>query len=125
MEEKNRVLLDRLFKSEKQLNELKETVEALSSKAESQKDKKIVELVKKNKALNLQCDGLKVKAAKAAEFALELKKENDAKMTSAPPLKAMDEPLSPTINGLSGSEAEKRVKDAEKKMVRLRNENQE
>jgi len=49
----------------------------LSTSAESLKDKKIVELVKKNKALYIQSESLKTKAAKAAEFALDMKKENE------------------------------------------------
>ena len=87
--EKNRILLDRLFKSEKQLEEMRQTIDTLQSGAESQKDKKIVELIKKNKALSLSNEGLKTKAAKAAEFALEMKKENDLtiKTSGAPPLK--------------------------------------
>jgi len=38
----------------------------------------------------IQAEGLKNKAAKAAEFALDLKKENDATMKSAPHLKTLD-----------------------------------
>ena len=52
-QEKNRVLIDRLYKSEKQLEDLRDTVEALSQSAETAKDRKIVELVKKNKALSV------------------------------------------------------------------------
>lgn len=43
------------------------------------KDKKIIELAKKNRALALQGESLKTKAAKAAGFALDLKKEADRK----------------------------------------------
>ena len=77
LEEKNRILLDRLYKSEKQLEDMSGTYEALATKNESLKDKKIIELSKKNRALMLQAESLKTKAAKAAEFALDLKKEND------------------------------------------------
>ena len=77
LEEKNRILLDRLYKSEKQLEDMSGTYEALTSTNESLKDKKIIELSKKTRALTLQAESLKTKAAKAAEFALDLKKEND------------------------------------------------
>jgi hypothetical protein len=43
--------MDRLFKSENQLEEIKETYDALISKTDSLKDKKIVDLVKRNKSL--------------------------------------------------------------------------
>ena len=69
--------MERLYKSEKQLAEFKDTIDTLSTSAESLKDKKIVELVKKNKALYIQSESLKTKAAKAAEFALDMKKENE------------------------------------------------
>jgi hypothetical protein len=39
------------------------------------KDKKIIDLAKKNRALQIQGEGLKNKAAKAAEFALNMKSE--------------------------------------------------
>jgi hypothetical protein len=62
--------MDRLFKSEKQLGELRETFEALGSNSDNLKEKKIIELAKKNKALTIQSEGLKTKAAKAAEYAI-------------------------------------------------------
>ena len=77
LEEKNQILMDRLFKSEKELNDMRTTYESIISDNENLKDKKIIELAKKNKALQLQAESLKTKAAKAAEFAIELKKEND------------------------------------------------
>lgn len=54
---------------------MKDTYDAVVSGSENQKDKKIIDLSKKNRALQLQAEGLKTKAAKAAEFALQLKKE--------------------------------------------------
>ena len=62
--------MDRLFKSEKELNEMRETYDAITGSNESLKDKKIIDLSKKNRALYLQAESLKAKAAKAAEFAL-------------------------------------------------------
>ncbi len=76
-EEKIRMLMDRLFKSEKELNDMKETYESIIGSSESLKDKKIIDLAKKNRALQLQAESLKTKAAKAAEFALQLKKDQD------------------------------------------------
>ena len=69
--------MERLFKSEKQLNDMKETYDAITSDQESLKDKKIIDLAKKNRVMQVQCESLKDKAAKAAEYALNLKKEND------------------------------------------------
>jgi len=51
--------------------------DALNSNNDSLKDKKIIELSKRTRALQIQAESLKTKAAKAAEFALDLKKEND------------------------------------------------
>ena len=76
-EEKIRMLMDRLFKSEKELNDMKETYESIIGSSESLKDKKIIDLAKKNRALQLQAESLITKAAKAAEFALQLKKDQD------------------------------------------------
>ena len=53
MNEKNKILMDRLYKSEKQLGEMKETYEAIAASSESLKDKKIIDLAKKNKALQI------------------------------------------------------------------------
>ena len=51
LEEKNRILLERLFKSEKLLADMKETYEAVICDKDSQKDKKIIDLAKRNRAL--------------------------------------------------------------------------
>jgi hypothetical protein len=75
IEEKNRMLMERLFKSEKLLGDMKDTYEAVISDKDSLKDKKIIELAKKNRALGIQAESLKNKAAHAAEFALSLKKD--------------------------------------------------
>ena len=100
---------------------MRQTIDTLMNGAESQKDKKIVELIKKNKALALSNEGLKTKAAKAAEFALEMKKENDLSImkTGAPPLKD-----APPSQG-SSSFVENKLKEAEKRITKMRNENQE
>ena len=42
-EEKIRMLMDRLFKSEKELNDMKETYESIIGSSESLKDKKIID----------------------------------------------------------------------------------
>ena len=62
------------------MDDLKQTADVLKSDNDSLKDKKIVELSKKNRALQIQAESLKTKAAKAAEFAIDLKKENDARI---------------------------------------------
>lgn len=52
-------------------------VDVISGGKTDNKDKKIIELAKKNRALQLQVESYKTKAAKAAEIALTLKKEKD------------------------------------------------
>ena len=123
LREKNRILMDKLFKAEKQTAELREAVEAVSGKAADLKDKKIIELVKKNRALQLQAESLKTKAAKAAEIAIKMKK--DAEDTGdASSLKKTSAPLQDTtsMSMISGAEQERRAKELEKKVTKLRNE---
>ena len=58
---------------------MKETIDSISSSQEQLKDKKIIDLAKKNRNLQMQVETLKTKAAKAAEIAIKLaeeKKEN-------------------------------------------------
>jgi hypothetical protein len=60
------------------MNEFKEVIESISSSGKTDnKDKKIIELAKKNRSLQLSVESLKTKAAKAAEFALKLKSEHE------------------------------------------------
>ena len=75
LQKKNEMLLDRLYKSEKMLQDMKDTYEAVTGSSDSQKDKKIIELAKKNRQLQLSNEVLKTKAAQAAEFALKVKAE--------------------------------------------------
>ena len=62
---------------------MKETFEAITADQDNLKDKKIIDLAKKNRGLQLQVESLKTKAAKAAEIALKLKKDSDDKDTTA------------------------------------------
>ena len=57
---------------------MKETFDAIQADSEGQKDKKIIDLAKKNRGLQLQVESLKTKAAKAPEIGLLLKKENES-----------------------------------------------
>ena len=80
--------MEKLFKSDKQVQEFKDLVETMSGKVGQSgdiKEKKILELAKKNRALQLQVESLKTKAAKAAEIAIKMKKENDS-ITESPQL---------------------------------------
>ena len=43
--------MERLFKSEKQLTDLKETYEAIATDQDSLKDKKIIDLAKRNRVM--------------------------------------------------------------------------
>ncbi len=66
---------------------------------------------------------MKTKAAKAAEFALKLKSENDAQsetMSSTSPKKNVE--LTSTIGGMSTVDSEKKIKEMEKRITKMRNE---
>jgi hypothetical protein len=54
MKEKNRILMEKLYKADKQVTDYKELLETVSGKtsqSDSIKDKKILELAKKNRTL--------------------------------------------------------------------------
>lgn len=73
--------MEKLYKADKQITDYKELLDTVTGKtaqSDSLKDKKILEIAKKNRSLQLQVESLKTKAAKAAEIALKMKKENDA-----------------------------------------------
>ena len=67
--------MDKLFRSEKQVQDLKDTYEAVTTSYDDIKDKKIIELAKQKRNLLLQIDSLRTKAATAAEAALRFKKQ--------------------------------------------------
>jgi regulator of replication initiation timing len=134
--------MEKLFKADKQITEYREMVEAISAKAGEKgaaagdlKDKKILDLAKKNKALQLQIESLKTKAAKAAEIALKMKKENDEISSTvggeSPQIKKglgaapTDTMMASSTVGMSGAEIERKCKELEKKVTKMRNENQE
>lgn len=117
-------MLDRLYKSEKQLADIRETFEAVSSNSESLKDKKIIDLVKKNKALHIQAESLKNKAAKAAEMAIEFKEQSQIQRAAGGDSTLKEINMQSTMS-MPVPEQEKRLKEIEKKMIKLRNENSE
>lgn len=113
---------------ERQNADLKETLDAVSSSQENLKDKKIIDLAKKNRNLQMQVESAKTKAAKAAEIAIHLKNDKDSSSkvsdtpektkTSFKPLGSPNKSLPPI-----GEPSQKSVKDLEKKVTKLRNEN--
>lgn len=137
LKEKNRILMEKLFKADKQVTEFKELIETVSGKtsqSDSLKDKKILELAKKNRSLQIQVESLKTKAAKAAEIALKMKKENDHIIENgggASPKKPLDPKhmtqgtISSMGDGATFQDLEKKMKEHEKKITKLRNENQQ
>ena len=46
LEEKNQILIDRLYKAEKELGDMRATYEAITGENENLKDKKIIDLAK-------------------------------------------------------------------------------
>ena len=61
-----------------------------TAQSDNLKDKKIIDLAKKNRSLQIQVESLKTKAAKAAEIALKMKKENDTFIENGSPKKSLD-----------------------------------
>ena len=57
---------------------------SISGSNESAKDKKIIELAKRNRDLQQQVESLKNKASKAAEIAIKLTTEKELVETSSP-----------------------------------------
>ena len=61
--------------SDKQIQDLKDTYEAVTTSYDDIKDKKIIEMAKQKRNLLLQIESLRTKAAKAAEQAMKFKKQ--------------------------------------------------
>lgn len=101
---------------------MKDTFDAINSDQDGQKDKKIIDLAKKNRGLQLQVESLKTKAAKAAEVAIKLKKDNDKLEKAADKLPLEETTM--TNKDLAGMDDSKKVKELEKRVTKLRNENQ-
>ena len=99
---------------------MKETIDSLTTNSESLKDKKIIDLAKKNRQLQTQVESYRNKAAKAAEIAVKLADEKppQLKKQSSSPAKT----LPPTPHTQASTDP--RVKELEKKVTKLRNENQ-
>ena len=58
---------------------MKDTHEAVTTSFEDIKDKKIIELAKQKRALQLQVESLRTKAAKAASLAVKFKNQTEEK----------------------------------------------
>ena len=102
-------------------------IEAIQNNGKTDnKDKKILDLAKKNRSLQLQVESLKTKAAKAAEFALKMKNERDNEeqesMSTSSPKKTGNITMAETTSTISGLDLDKKVKECEKKITKLRNE---
>lgn len=126
---------------EKQIQDLKDTYEAVTTSYDDIKDKKIIELAKQKRNLQLQIDSLRTKAAKASETALKFKKQLEGRSafdgeTSTPTksttlssgkagASALNETGMGGVNGASGEELIRKAKELEKRVTKLRNENQQ
>ena len=64
---------------------------------------------------------MKTKAAKAAEFAISLKKEQDTETAN----NTIGNELPVSTSDMSSKEMEAKIKDLEKRITKQRNENQE
>ena len=129
--------MEKLFRAEKQIQDLKDTYEAVTTSYDDVKDKKIIELAKQKRQLQMTVESLRTKAAKAAETALKFKKELDGghadnlSVASGTPLKSTPASMTKKTQGLNDTAASafgtaddsKKVKELEKKVTKLRNEN--
>ena len=117
---------------------MKDTYEAVTTSYDDIKDKKIIELAKQKRNLLLQIDSLRTKAAKAAESALNYKKKlenrggEDEQASQASPLKQTPQSSSKLkqtgMNETSMSQMDsadgRKLREMEKRITKLRNENQ-
>ena len=62
--QKNQILMEKLFKSEKQVQDLKDTYEAVTTSYDNIKDKKIIELAKQKRQLQMQVESLRTRQPK-------------------------------------------------------------
>lgn len=102
---------------------MKTTFEAISTDQESHKDKKIIDLAKKNRGLQLQVESLKTKTAKAVEIALKLKKDQENPSFEKTSLQQQKK-IEDLGTSLNFSEDSKKLKELEKRVTKMRNENQ-
>ena len=108
---------------------MKDTYEAVTTSFDNIKDKKIIELAKNKRALQMQVESLRTKAAKAAQHALDLqKRQNEPIPEESPKPKgaafgkttAMNDTVQSTTGGQDDT---RKLKELEKKVVKLRQEN--
>ncbi len=104
-------------------------MDAIQGGGDSAKDKKIIDLAKKNRALQTQVESFKNKAAKATEIALKLKDDHDAAkalsqtpVASLPPEKQQELLARPVTPAAPADD--KKVKELERRITKLRNETQ-
>ncbi|CAI2368600.1 unnamed protein product [Moneuplotes crassus] len=127
LEDKNRVLLEKLYKSQNQVKEYKsiiDTIQSSDGKTVDFKDKKILELARKNRDLQVRIESLKNKAARAMEEVIRLKQGDE--MPPSEETKTMNRT---NISTLSEPPAEgsdenykKKFKKQEERIVKLRND---
>ena len=117
--------------SDKQIQDLKDTYEAVTTSYDDIKDKKIIELAKQKRSLQLQVESLRTKAAKAAQLAVKFKEESKEQLAvddtpkKGPAFGKTTAVMNETVQSQSGSgeEAVRKIKELEKKVVKLRQEN--
>lgn len=131
LQDKNRVLLEKLYKSQNQVKEYKEIIDSIQNNGSSDtnfKDKKILELARKNRDLQVRVESLKNKAARAMEEVLKYKQggfdpENEETKTSV----ASEQSLEGTTTGDDGESTaalKRKLKKQDERIVKLRNDAQ-
>jgi len=128
MKDKNRVLIERLYKKEQECNEYKGVIDLVSSgekKDVDLKDKKIIELAKKNKALNILVENLRNKASRAmVEINKTKQKEDDIEIDNRTTQSKLNHgsvthtemPIIPE----ESDQTKKKIKDLEQKLIKYK-----
>lgn len=118
--EKNRVLVERLYKAENESKELKAALDLVQSENPSMdaKERKILELAKKNRELQVRVESLKNKAARAMQ-------EVNTMKATGPSQSDLEEQLERQLEAESkneGAQQQKKIKDLEKRILKIRAE---
>jgi myosin heavy subunit len=130
VKDKNRVLLEKLYKAQNTVKEYKDildTIQNNDSKDIDFKDRKIIELTRKNRDLQVRVESVKNKAARAMEEVLKLRQGGDPNIEDTKSSVA-SEMADSTTQGDSDLESvaglKRKIKKQDERIVKLRNDSQ-
>lgn len=131
IQDKNRVLLEKLYKSQNQVKEYKTIIDTIQNSDSTDinfKDKKILELARKNRDFQVRFESLKNKAARAMEEVLRLKNgggDANFEETKSSMMSQMSESPSQADGDQDSSAGlKKKIKKQDERIVKLRNDAQ-